>query len=93
MASEIEQQLLLKLYLKEIQGSNKSVFLFIAIFPAGINLPKVNNKNSRTRCEICSNLTIKTLERCQWRRSGAFIVNFEHILHLALVFLLLTLNK
>ena len=27
-----------------------------------------------------------------WRRSGIFIVNFEHILHLVLVFLLLTLN-
>ena len=26
------------------------------------------------------------------RRSGIFIVNFEHILHLVLVFLLLTLN-
>ena len=27
-----------------------------------------------------------------WHRSGVFIVNFEHISHLALVFLLLTLN-
>ena len=27
-----------------------------------------------------------------WRRSGIFIVNFEHISHLALVFLLLTLS-
>ena len=35
-------------------------------------------------------LTIKTSERRQWR-SGVFIVNFEHIPHLAL-FLLLTLN-
>ena len=29
---------------------------------------------------------------CAWRRSGIFIVNFAHISHLALVFLLLTLN-
>ena len=29
----------------------------------------------------------------KWRRSGVFIVNFEHILHLFLVFLFLTLNK
>ena len=36
-------------------------------------------------------LTIKTSERHQWR-SGVFIVNFEHIPHLALLFLLLTLN-
>ena len=28
-------------------------------------------------------LTIKTPERRQWRRSGVFIVNFEHISHLA----------
>ena len=27
-----------------------------------------------------------------WRRSGVFIVNFEHISYLILVFLLLTLN-
>ena len=54
---------------------------------------KVNNRNTRTRCEICSKLTIKTPERRQWRRSGVFIVNFEHISYLALVFLLLTLNR
>ena len=29
----------------------------------------------------------------QWRRSGVFIVNFEHISHLVLVFLLLTLSR
>ena len=35
----------------------------------------------------------KDTEQCQWRRSSVFIVSFEHISHLALVFLLLTLNK
>ena len=59
---------------------------------AGIYLFKVNNRNTRTRCEICSKLTIKTIERHQWRRLGAFIVNFKHISYLVLVFLLLTLN-
>ena len=34
-------------------------------------------------------LTIKTPERRQWRRSGVFIVNFEHTSHLFLVLLLL----
>ena len=53
---------------------------------------KVNKRNTRTRCEICSKLTIKIPERRQWRRSGIIIVNFEHISHLAQVFLLLTLN-
>ena len=43
---------------------------------------KVNGRNTRTWCEICSDLTIKTPERRQWRRTGDFIVNFGHILHL-----------
>ena len=41
-------------------------------------LLNVNYKNTRKRCEICS---------------GVFIENFEHISHLFLVFLLLTLSK
>ena len=61
--------------------------------PAGIYLLTVNDRNTRTRCEICSKLIIKTPERRQWHRSCVFIVNFEHISHLVLVFLLLTLNK
>ena len=50
--------------------------------PASIYLRKVNNRNTRKRCEICSKLTIKTPKRRQWRRFGVFIVNFEHISHL-----------
>ena len=42
---------------------------------------------------IIKNTTIKTPERRHWRRSDVFIVNFEHISHLFLVFALLTLNK
>ena len=61
--------------------------------PASVYLLKVNNRNTRTRCEICSKLTIKTPERRHWRRYSVFIVNFEHISHLVLVLLLLTLNK
>ena len=34
---------------------------------------------------MCSKLTIKTPKRRQWRRSGVFIVNFEHTSHLVLV--------
>ena len=47
--------------------------------PVDIYLLKFKNGNSRTRCEICSKLTIKT---CQWRRSSDFIVNFEITSHL-----------
>ena len=42
---------------------------------------------------ICSKLTIKTPERRHWRLCGVFIVNFEYISHLVLVFLLLTLRS
>ena len=60
------------------------------ISPAGIYLFKVSNRNTRPMSEICSKLTVKTPKR---RRFGAFIVNFEQIAHIVLVFLLLTLNK
>ena len=59
-------------------------------YPAGNYKFKVNNRNTRTRREICSKLTIKIPEQ---RRSGIFIVNFEHISYLVLVFLLLTLSS
>ena len=36
---------------------------YCRICPTGIYLLKVNNRNTRTRCEICSKLTIKTPER------------------------------
>ena len=50
---------------------------------------KLKNKNTSIRCKTCSKLTIKTTRR----RSSVFIVNFENISYLALVFLLLTLNR
>ena len=62
------------------------------MIPAGIYQLKPNNRNTRTRGEICPKLTIKIPERRHWRRSGIFIVNFQHISRLLLVFLLLTLN-
>ena len=46
----------------------------------------------------CSKLTIETVEqdvkyvRRHWRHSGVFIVDFEHISYLVLVFLFLPLN-
>ena len=61
--------------------------------PAGNYMLKVNNRNSRTRCEICSKLILKIPERHQRCHSGIFIVSFEHILHLALLFLLLNLSR
>ena len=44
-------------------------------------------------CEICSKLTIKTPQRRQWRLSDVFIINFEQISHIVVVFPLFPLNK
>ena len=57
------------------------------------NIPmfEVNNGNTRRKCGIYSELTMKTPERSR-RRSGVFIINFERISHLFLLFLLLALN-
>ena len=51
----------------------------ISYYLANIYLFKVNNRNTSGRWEIRSKLTIKTTERCYWRRSDVFVVNFEHI--------------
>ena len=61
--------------------------------PAGNDMFKVNNRHTRTRYEVCSKLTIKTPERRQLRLSSVFMVNSEHISHLVLVLLMLTLYK
>ena len=90
----VTQKLQLNLQLNSYTQFQKEFILISGIchYPAGIYLLKVNNRNSRTRCEICSKLTIKTPKQRQWCRSGVFVVNFEHISHLVLVFLLLALN-
>ena len=67
----------------------RQIILGFCSYPAGNYMFKVNKRNTRTRCEISSKLAINAPRR----RSGVFIVNFEHISHLALVFLLLTLSR
>ena len=57
----------------------------ILIIVTWLVILKANNRNTRTRCKIYSKLTIRT--------HGIYIVNFEHISHLAIVFLLLTLSR
>ena len=70
-----------------------SVFdCFKQICREAIYVLKINNRNTKARYEICSKLTVRTPVRHQWGHSGVFIVNFEHILGLVLVFLLLTWN-
>ena len=64
----------------------------VSLFAAGKYFFKVNNRDTRTKCKICSKLTIKTTERRHSARSEVFIVNSEHISHFVLVFLL-TLSR
>ena len=87
-------QIILRVIDKKLVGSSGRLkLLSLNSNQTGIYLFKVYNINLRTRCEKCSDLTIETPRRCQWRRSGVFIVNFEHISHRVLVFLLLNLNR
>ena len=50
--------------------------------PTGIYLFLVNIRNTKTRSEMCSKLTINIPERRQKCCSGASLVNFEPISHL-----------
>ena len=52
---------------------------------------KVNNKDAKTTPMVKH--TQKIVGKFHWCRPGVFIVNFEHISHLVLVFLLSTLSK
>ena len=73
--------------------SKKSDCLEEKYLDVRINFFKVSNEKAKTMCEICSKLIMKIQERPQLRLSGDFIVNFEQILHIVLVFPLLNLNK
>ena len=55
----------------QFDGVLQQIETFICGIPVGNYMFKVNNRNSRTRCDI----------------------NFEHISHLVLSFLLLTLSR
>ena len=59
---------------------------------ADIYLFKVNNRNTRTISKICSKLTNKDnrMTSMMSRMTVVFIVNFEQISNIVLVFLLLT---
>ena len=78
------------------KGESNTVQNFAASNFHGFVKTRMVVLNTRTTCEICSKLTMKTPER-RLRPSGVFILNFEHISHqnfeyIVLLFLLLTLN-
>ena len=64
----------------------------MSTLPASIYLLKVNNRNTRTINMFKVNNKDNSTTQLTSRRSGVFLVNFEDISHLVLVFLLLTLN-
>ena len=47
---------------------------YFCTYPVGIYLFKVNNRNTRTRCEICSKLTIKDIIRWLFRTVSSLYV-------------------
>ena len=49
----------------EKQENKAMLKILINVDPAGIHLLKVNNRNTRTKCEVYSKLKIKTPERRQ----------------------------
>ena len=68
---------LLQQFLAKYQADKAIILFFLKLHKlAGNYMFEINNRNIRTRCEICSKLAIKTQER---RRTGVVIVNFGHI--------------
>ena len=49
--------------------------------PIGNYMFKVKNRNTRTRCKICSKLTIKTPEQRQWSRRDVSLLLTLNIFH------------
>ena len=68
------------------------------LLPVGIYLFKVKNKNPTKHCEICPKLTKKDIKTTSIDMNihdvalVSCLFNFEHILLLVLLFLMLTLN-
>ena len=63
------------------------------ILSSAFTCSKQQWKHQSNVYKIFSKLTIKTPELRHWRHAGVFIISFEQISHIALMFLLLTLNK
>ena len=53
------------------------------------NLFNANNKSTRARCEICSQLAIKIPKQCQYCPSD-ITANFDYVAHRVTLSLLLT---
>ena len=68
-------------------------FLFNSFNKANIYLLKVSKRNTWKKCEIYSKSTIKASKRRYWRCFAVHIVNFGHVSHVFLLFLLLKFEQ
>ena len=76
------------LVIATLSGTRDFIFGRLCLWysvPARNYLFKVSNWSRRIRCENCSKLRIKTLERLQWRHSNVFVLNCEHISSFVLI--------
>ena len=69
------------------------LFIIKTVFKKRMCLFKANVRNTKTVLENCSKSTMKATEGRQWGRSCIFIINFEQIPHIVLVFPLSILTK
>ena len=68
-------------------------FIIKTVFKKRMCLFKANVRNTKKVLENCSKSTMKAPEGRQWGRSCIFIINFEQIPHIVLVFPLSILTK
>ena len=59
----------------------------IVVIPVGIYLFKFNSRNTRTRCEIYSNVTIQVS-----RRRGAFIVTLSTYIPAGMIMMIVMMS-
>ena len=78
---------------KHFECNQRPIFPLCHCFCHFVCLFKVNSRNTRTSWEVCSRLIVKTPDQHHWRCSCIFIVNFEQMPYLVLVFLLVTLSR
>ena len=60
--------------------------------PVDVCLLGVGNRDIGVGCGMWSELVMKTPQRCQWRRSGVFVVCFGHVSRYFLLFPFLDLG-
>ena len=70
-----------------------SLPLKMRFVPGNFYLFKFNKENIKTVSEICSKLTVKTPKKCYWLYSDVLFVNFDLILYIVLMLLLLISRK